>query len=91
MNHKDLIRHELIGLNVQILQDSNPNNDLKSGKIIDESKNLFFILQGSKVRKITKKNAVFKFSLSDCDAVIDGKLFVGRPDERIKKKIRKKW
>ena len=88
---KTLIYHCLIGLKVKVVQSSNPHY-LIEGKIIDETKNTLLFKIDNKEKRIPKRNSVFKFHLLDDGAVeVNGKLLLGRPEERIKKKISNKW
>ncbi len=56
------------------------NGTFFTGKIIDETKNLFFIETRRGVKKIIKTNAVVVIE----DNRIDGKEINKRPEERIK-------
>lgn len=89
---KTLIHHCLIGLRVKIVQSSNSQYLNFEGKIIDETKNTLIFKINEKEKRIPKKNSIFKFYLTDTIAVeVNGKLLLGRPEERIKKKISYKW
>ncbi len=89
---KTLIYHCLIGLKVKIVQSSNSQYLNLSGKIVDETKNTLIIKNEVKEMRIPKKNSVFQFYLSENYAVeVKGVLLLGRPEERIKKKISYKW
>ncbi len=88
---ENLVRHELIGLRVKVVESSNKRNVGISGKVIDESRNIIVIekAKGKEV-KLAKEHNVFVFSLGKQNVRIDGKILVGRPEDRIKKKF-KKW
>ena len=58
----NLLQHELIGLEVEVIKDSNPYNIKLRGTVIDESRNTL-IIKNRKNQRIAKKNAVFKFKL----------------------------
>ncbi|HUY01333.1 MAG TPA: ribonuclease P protein component 1 [Candidatus Deferrimicrobium sp.] len=89
---KTLIYHCLIGLEVKIVQSSNQNYHNLNGKVVDETKNTLIIEIGDKEKRIPKKNSTFQFRLQNKKAVeVNGKLLLGRPEERIKKKISYKW
>jgi len=86
----NLLQHELIGLEVEVIKDSNPYNIKLRGTVIDESRNTL-IIKNRKNQRIAKKNAVFKFKL-DCESVkVEGKTLIGRPEDRVKKQTRRKW
>lgn len=90
MNIKDFIKFEFIGLDVEILECK--LNSLKGlyGKIIDETKNTFVIEYEGKRKIIPKAVSKFLFYYKDYWIVIDGKLLLDRPWDRIKIKIKKK-
>ena len=89
---KTLIHHCLIGLRAKIVQSSNSQYLNFERKIIDETKNTLIFKINEKEKRIPKKNSVFKFYLTDTTIVeVNGKLLLGRPEERIKKKISYKW
>ncbi|ADG13297.1 Ribonuclease P, Rpp29 [Methanocaldococcus infernus ME] len=84
----NILRHELIGLKVEIV--SSPNKSLVGikGRVVDETRNMLFIETEKKVVKIPKALAVFLFHLDNCKVKVDGRLLIGRPEERLKKKIK---
>ena len=85
---KNLIRHELIGLEVKIKSSTDPTLKGVKGKVVDETYNMLVIETSKKEIKVPKKNCVFVFTLpSKLKVQVDGKLLVGRPEDRIKKKI----
>ena len=87
----NLIRHELIGLNVKIVRDSNPCNLNLSGTVVDETRNTLTIMQDSVQKMISKNNALFQFSLPTQDVQVKGLNLLGRPEDRVKKTIKRRW
>ena len=87
------LRHEFIGLEAKVVKSTHPGYVGLSGKIIDETKKTVVLLgKNGKRRVIPKENAVFHFKLEDGTIVeVDGKVIVGRPEERLKRKIRRLW
>lgn len=88
----NLVRHELIGLKVKIARSTDPTQKGLLGKVIGETYNTLKIETKEKREKIIpKKNTIFIFTLPNGVKVqVDGKLLVGRPEDRIKKKF-PKW
>lgn len=88
-----LLRHELIGLQAKVVKSTHSGYVGIAGKVIDETKNTLILLDKNGKRKvIPKKTAVFHFELKDGTIVeIDGKAIIGRPEERLKRKIRRLW
>lgn len=80
---KTLVRHELIGLNVE-------TSNIK-GKVVDETKNMIVIETENGVKKMEKKSHDFIFALPDGKRVkVSGKYLAARPEERVKTRV-KKW
>jgi ribonuclease P protein subunit POP4 len=80
-----------IGLNAKVAKSSNPDYVDLEGKVIDETRNTI-IISNDKEKTIIKDVTVFHFTLPDGTIVeIDGKSIVGRPENRIKKKFKRRW
>jgi len=87
-----IIKHEFIGLETKIAKSLNPSYEGIEGKVINETRNTFTILHRGKRKKIIKDLAVFRFKFPDGTITeIDGKLLVGRPENRLKKHVRRLW
>lgn len=88
----DIIRSEFMGTEAKVAKSRHPNYVGISGKIIDETRNTFTILQEGKRRIVVKDSAIFHFKFSDGTTIeINGKLLAGRPEDRLKKHIRRLW
>jgi ribonuclease P protein subunit POP4 len=77
-------------LDVEVLKDSNPTNIHIRGKVIDETMNTL-VIRGNGIKKIAKKDAIFKFNLDGIALKIEGKTLIGRPEDRVKKQTKRKW
>ena len=87
-----IIRYEFIGTEGKIARSSHADYVGISGKVIDETKNTFTILHNGKTKNVIKNSAIFNFKFSDGTIVeIDGKLLVGRPEDRLKKTVKRLW
>jgi ribonuclease P protein subunit POP4 len=88
----DIIRSELIGLNAKVAKSTNPSLARLKGTVLNETRNTVVLLCHGKEKKIVKDVSVFHFTLQDGTVLeIDGKLLVGRPEDRVKKRIRRLW
>lgn len=88
----DIVRSEFIGTEAKVSRSSHHDCIGASGKVIDETRNTFTILNNENKRAIVKESAIFHFKYPDGTIVeIDGKLLVGRPEDRLKKHIRRLW
>ncbi len=88
---KNLPRHELIGLEVEVVESPNPSQVGIRGIIVFETMNTL-IIDTAKGRKVVpKKYRVFKIRLPESTAVlVEGDIILGRPEDRLKKKL-KSW
>ncbi len=87
-----IISHEFIGTQSRIAQSSHAGYLGISGRIVDETKNTFLIQHENETKRIIKDISVFQFTFSDGTVVeIDGKLLVGKPEDRLKKTIKRLW
>ena len=83
----NIIKHELIGLSVEVVENTNKRNVGIKGKVIDETRNTLTIKTSKGEKKIVKENSKFMFTLPNKKKVIVvGSLIVGKPEIRIKKK-----
>jgi len=87
---KDLVMHELIGLEVRILSCTNSQLAGLKGTVIDETRNMLTIETPKGEKKLSKENCTFSFHLPSGEWVkVQGSLLLARPEDRIKKKFRK--
>lgn len=88
----DVIRCEFIGVKAEIVKSKHPGYVGISGKVMDETRNTFTILHGGELKVIVKELALFRFKFPDGTIVeMDGKLLVGRPEDRLKKSVKRLW
>jgi len=87
----NVLRHELIGLDVKVVDDSNRGNISLSGKVVDETRNTLLIRQRGKLKRIVKQNALFHFRLPEGVVEVAGRALVGRPEDRVKRRLRRRW
>jgi ribonuclease P protein subunit POP4 len=87
-----IIQCEFIGTEAKVSRSRDPSYVGISGKIVDETRNTFTILHEGRSKKIIKALAAFHFKFSDGTIVeIDGKLLTGKPEDRLKKRVRRLW
>jgi ribonuclease P protein subunit POP4 len=87
---RNILRHELIGLEVSVVKSSNPHNIGISGKVVDETRNTLIIDDGSGEKRIAKGHAIFRFRLRDGILIdVEGSHLIGRPEDRVKRRVRR--
>ena len=82
---KNLIRHELIGLEVEVVKGNNLSQVGIKGKIVEETRNTLIVSTDKGEKKLLKKEVILKIKLKDELVEVDGERLVGKPEERIKK------
>lgn len=83
---RTLLKHELIGLEAEVAESTNKSLIGIKGKVMMETKNTLTI--GTKV--VPKKGSGFIFKLQGKRVKVKGERLIARPEERIRKKV-KKW
>ncbi|MBT4823725.1 ribonuclease P protein subunit [Candidatus Woesearchaeota archaeon] len=84
VSNKEVLKQELIGLSVKIIEAQNQSLKGLNGKIIDETKHTFVVLVNNNNKTIIKKGCVFQFKIKEKTFNVDGVLLEKRPEERIK-------
>jgi len=88
----DIIRHEFVGTQAKVAQSLHRDYLGLSGRVVGETRNTFTLLDAGKAKNVLKEFSVFNFTFDDGTVVdVDGKLLVGRPEDRLKKSIKRLW
>ncbi|MCX6644453.1 MAG: ribonuclease P protein subunit [Candidatus Bathyarchaeota archaeon] len=88
----EIIRYEFIGTEGKVARSPHEGYVGLGGKVVSETKNTFTFLLKGKEKSVIKESAVFNFKFEDGTVVeIDGKLLVGRSEDRVKKSIKRLW
>lgn len=87
-----IVQGELIGLNARVVNSSNSSYVGISGQVIDETRNTLVIRHANQDKVIVKDMATFQFNLRDGSVVeVEGNVIMGRPENRVKKRLRRRW
>ena len=86
---RDLLRDELIGLEIEVKESPNRYEEGIKGSVVDETKNTLKIRSEGDIKTIQKSGRMFVVVYKNHKVMIKGDLFSGRPEERIKKNVRK--
>ena len=81
----NIVRHELIGLDVVVVDAQNKNLIGIKGEIVDETKNALVIETAQGEKMVLKKGTDFQVSVNNQAIIIKGDILVGRPEDRIYK------
>jgi ribonuclease P protein subunit POP4 len=82
---KNLKKHELIGLEAEVITSNNKDLLGLKGKVVDETRNLIVLATEKGEKKILKKEVTLKIKINEEEIQVDGNVLVGKPEERIKK------
>jgi len=88
---RNILRHELIGLEAKVIKDSNPSNVSIRGVIVNETRNTLSIKTSGSEKVIAKQRAIFIFNLGGTLVEVRGATLVGRPEDRVKKVSKRNW
>jgi RNase P/RNase MRP subunit p29 len=93
ISSKYLIYHDLIGFHAYArLKSKRMNTDFFDiGEIIDETSNILITIKDNKIKKIIKKDYMFRIKLEDSILELDGSKIVGLPENRLRTLKKKKW
>ncbi len=80
---KDILRAELIGKNMEIVESRNKSLIGLKGRIIDETKNAIIIMHNGKRKMILKNHVKLVINWQDKRILVDGKMLAKRPEDRI--------
>ena len=84
ISSRNVLRHELIGLDVLVSGATNTGQKGLSGRIIDETRNLLVLETPTGIKRIQKMHSIFRVSLPGRELVeIDGSVLVLAPEKRI--------
>ena len=88
---ENILRHELLGLPVEVVQAANPAQQGIAGRIMDETRNMLVIGTPRGTRRIEKAHATFRLTLPSGMVVdVSGIALVSRPEKRIARTSKKR-
>ena len=80
----NLRKHELIGLEVEVVQATDPTQAHVRGRVVDETRNTLVLeIQGDE-KRIPKHGSRFRFEIQG-GLELDGEEIRFRPEDRVKK------
>ena len=88
-NIPKLLKGELIGRKLRLIRDS--DGFALTAKIIDETRNTLVVEASNRKKRLSKALYTLEFDEGDKLVRMSGKLFLKRPEERIKSKLMKRW
>ncbi len=87
MDAKTLVRHELIGLECEVIESKARTQVGIRGRIVDETRNTLVVETRSGRKRLIKDQVVLVIYAGGKRFRVPGTAIIGRPEDRIKKKI----
>ena len=81
----NILAHELIGLNVKVVDSRDPTLNNVEGMVVYETKKTLQIYSAGRVKTLPKGICRFAFQLPQGVVEVDGAKLVARPEDRVKK------
>ncbi len=86
---QNILKHELIGLQVTVEHSPNKFEEKISGFIIDETKNLLLVDTGRGIKSLEKQYKLLRVTLPDSiSVIIDGSALSVSPTRRVSMRVR---
>ena len=86
---QNITAHEWIGLKVKVSKSTDPTLQGLEGIVRGETMNTFTIEVNGKLRQVQKQKTTFRAELPTENVEVDGSLLRFRPEDRVKKGLRK--
>ena len=80
----NLRKHELIGLDVEVVAATDPTQERLRGRIVDETRNTLVVEVQGDEKRIPKSGSRFRFAIQG-GIEVDGDEIRFRPEDRVKK------
>jgi len=86
---ENILRHELLGLPVEVVRAANPAQTGIAGRIVDETRNMLVIETSRGAKRVEKAHATFRLTLPGGTVVdVSGSALVSQPEKRIAREKR---
>ena len=90
MEPGEITHQELIGLDAEVVDSTNPSMVGIRGRVVDETRNTL-VLETDGERRISKSHCTFVFKLAGGQRVkVCGYMLLGRPEDRIPKRRKRR-
>jgi len=90
---RNILNHELIGLRVKVVKSTHPGYVGIEGVVVDETMKTIRVMKDEgEVKMVPKSCCTFRFKLpSGVIVEVEGNYLVGRPEDRVKRVIKRRW
>ena len=80
----NLRKHELIGLEVEVVQSTDPTQSRMKGRVVDETRNMLVVEVQGQEKRIPKHGTRFRFDVQG-GLEVEGDDIHFRPEDRVRK------
>lgn len=80
---ENLLSHEFIGLDTTIVKSTDPTLKGLSGRIVDETRNMFVVKTANKTKMISKNICELNFNIKEKSIDVQGRSLIKRPEDRL--------
>lgn len=80
---ENILSHEIIGLESEIIESSNQQVIGLNGTVVDETKSMFTLDTSKGFKKIPKKHNKWRFTIDETTVDVNGSLLTKRPQDRL--------
>ena len=87
ITEQNILLHELVGLDAEVIKSTNKDVIGIQGTIIDETKSMLILDTKKGIKKIQKDHNEWKFSLNFNDIIVQGNKIAKRSHDRLGIKI----
>ncbi|MDH5815596.1 MAG: ribonuclease P protein component 1 [Candidatus Nezhaarchaeota archaeon] len=90
---QNILNHELIGLRVKVVKSTHQGYVGIEGLVVDETMKTIKVMDDKGEIKVVPKNCcTFRFKLPDNVIVeVEGPYLLGRPEDRVKRVVKRRW
>lgn len=86
----NLVRHELIGLEVRVVSSTHRGYVGIAGRVLDETMNMLYIETPEGVKAVPKETSSFLFTLPSGELVeVEGWVIKARPEDRVRRSVKR--
>jgi len=86
LSPQNVVRHELIGLEAEVVRSSHLGYVGIRGVVADETRGMLTLRCGRDRKSVPKSGSAFSFTLPDGSRVeVEGRVILGRPEARLRR------
>ncbi|MFB6105839.1 MAG: ribonuclease P protein component 1 [Halobacteriaceae archaeon] len=89
---ENLVRHELVGLDVEVVDSTDAERVGTAGRVVGETTRTLELCTDAGVTVVPKRGTTFEFALPDGESVVvEGRVLEARPARRTEQEVDSTW